>query len=99
MEIFMESSLLRKNINIYAFYPETQEEQTVEPELPDEEDGDISCSICVFWNQDEENPEVGECRRNPPAVVVVHDEECTLVPTSLFPVTADAEWCGEYQAG
>ena len=95
----MESSALRKSINIYAFYPETQEEQPIEPQLPDEEEGDISCSICAYWNQGAENPEIGECRRGPPAVVVIHDEECNLVPTSLFPVTSDDEWCGEYQEG
>lgn len=28
-----------------------------------------SCGKCIFWDRHEQNPNVGDCRRNPPQVV------------------------------
>lgn len=68
------------------------------PQLPDEEeDGNVFCGNCVFWDQDEDEESIGECRRNPPQVITLADEDGTMTPVSVFPASEADHWCGEHQ--
>ena len=71
----------------------------LEPELPDDEEGNAFCGNCVFWDKDEEedNDSIGECRRNPPQTIALADENGILTPVSLFPASEADQWCGEHQ--
>jgi len=69
-----------------------------DPRLPDDEEGgNAFCGNCVFWDKDEEEESIGECRRNPPQVITLTDEDGTTTPVSGFPVSAVDQWCGEHQ--
>jgi len=69
-----------------------------DPQLPDEEEGgNVFCGNCVFWDQDEEEESIGECRRNPPQVITLADENGTMTPVSVFPASEADHWCGEHQ--
>jgi hypothetical protein len=51
------------------------------------------CEDCRFWLETAENPNVGFCRRHPPALHIVADghEEVRTV------VVMPGGWCGEWQ--
>ena len=48
------------------------------------------CRSCAFWESDQEI-DGGFCHRRPPAVFMIDGE-----PASMFPVTNDRDWCGEF---
>ena len=50
------------------------------------------CCSCKFWNAPETGT-TGQCRAHPPTVVVRAAAE------SAFPLTEEADWCGEFVAG
>jgi len=68
-----------------------------DPQLPDEEEGNAFCGNCVFWERDEAEESIGECRRNPPQVITLPDEDGTPTPVSVFPAAEADQWCGEHQ--
>jgi hypothetical protein len=87
MEIFMQSAML-KILKIHQI--------PADPELPDDDDGDEpTCSSCFFWDQDDEGS--GTCHARPPTVVALLDSKGDLTPVTVFPATAEDEWCGEHQ--
>jgi len=70
-----------------------------EPQLPDDEEGGEFCETCAYWESDEAEESIGECRRNPPQVIILPDEDGTPTPVSIFPAAEADQWCGEYQEG
>lgn len=53
------------------------------------------CKNCRHWKKieaTESKNEFGSCYRYPPAVVILHDE-----PTTLIPSTAYRHHCGEFE--
>jgi hypothetical protein len=92
MEVLMQSSAVLK---IFKINPAIFQ---ADPQLPDEEEGgNVFCGNCVFWDQDEEEESIGECRRNPPQVITLADENGTMTPVSVFPASEADHWCGEHQ--
>lgn len=86
----MESSAVFKIFRVNSvFQPE--------PQLPDDEEGNVFCGNCVFWDKDEEEESIGECRRNPPQVITLADEDGIMTPVSVFPASEADQWCGEHQ--
>lgn len=62
-----------------------------------------NCGSCRFWNVDDEEPELGQCRRFPPAPFFkIHDNNTghpsgfVIDPGEGYPETCFDEWCGEY---
>lgn len=53
-----------------------------------------TCAKCKFWDRAENNQ--GSCRRHAPQTVVF---ELSLDKTmkTVFPVTNESDWCGEYE--
>jgi hypothetical protein len=87
----METSAVFKIFKLNAF-------PTFDPKLPDDEEGGNSfCGNCVFWANNEEEESIGECRRYPPQVITLADEDGTMTPVSVFPASESDEWCGEHQ--
>jgi hypothetical protein len=91
MEVLMQSSAVFKifKINSGVLPPE--------PQLLDDEEGNAFCGNCVFWDKDEDEESIGECRRNPPQVITLVDEDGTMTPVSIFPTSEADHWCGEHQ--
>ena len=86
----MESSAVFKIFRVNSvFQPE--------PQLPDDKEGGNGCGNCVFWDKDEDEESIGECRRNPPQVITLADEDGTMTPVSVFPASEADHWCGEHQ--
>lgn len=54
-----------------------------------------TCSECTYWKPLSATD--GECRRQPPQAISfkVNDE---LRYETKFPVTSEADWCGEFSA-
>lgn len=53
------------------------------------------CQNCAHWNALEDN--AGECRRHAPQTIAFEvDDEVKF--ESMFPVTADDDWCGDFTA-
>ncbi|MFD2158049.1 hypothetical protein ACFSW8_03965 [Rubritalea tangerina] len=53
-----------------------------------------TCAACAYW--DSSNGSEGNCRRSSPQTVVFEvSSEKKL--TTVFPVTASSDWCGEYK--
>ena len=50
------------------------------------------CQSCAFFDR-EKNDDVGFCRRYPPSMFFLGDDDFE----SLFPITGLAEWCGEFK--
>jgi len=90
MEVIMESSAVFKIFRVNSVV-------NPEPQLPDDEEGEVSCRTCAFWVRDEEEESIGECRCNPPQVITLPDEGGIPVPVSIFPAVEFDQWCGEYQ--
>jgi hypothetical protein len=60
---------------------------------------DQACAACRFWRQtgaDARSDGWGECRRMPPSLPQV--EEDKLLHVGVWPHTAAADWCGEWEA-
>jgi hypothetical protein len=91
MEVLMQSSAVFKifRVNPSIFH--------TEPQLPDDEEGKAFCGNCVFWDKDEDEESIGECRRNPPQVITLADEDGIMTPVSVFPASEADQWCGEHQ--
>lgn len=54
-----------------------------------------ACEACAFWNSLEEG--AGECRRHAPQTIAFEvDDEVKF--ESMFPVTSEDDWCGDFQA-
>lgn len=86
----MQSSAVFKIFKVNSVLPP-------EPEFPDDEEGSVFCGNCVFWERDEEEASIGECRRNPPQIITLPDEGGIPVPVSIFPAAESDQWCGEHQ--
>jgi len=62
-----------------------------------------SCRECIFWA---ERGAYGECRRFPPVVAISRAPRESHLPLNtfetlsetVFPVTVDFQWCGEFKA-
>jgi hypothetical protein len=92
MEALMQSSAVFK---IFKLNPAVFQ---ADPQLPDDEEGgNAFCGNCVFWANDEEEESIGECRRYPPQVITLADEDGTMTPVSVFPASEVDQWCGEHQ--
>ena len=50
------------------------------------------CQSCAFFDR-EKNDDVGFCRRYPPSMFFLGDDDFE----SLFPITGLSEWCGEFK--
>jgi hypothetical protein len=73
-------------------------------------DGWGGCSLCAFWDRDDNDVCVGKCRKNPPVLsesvmqLLVTDVDLRHVDLSgydlnavtFWPVTVDDDWCGEW---
>jgi hypothetical protein len=92
MEALMQSSAVFK---IFKLNPAVFQADPRQPD--DEEGGNAFCGNCVFWDKDEEEESIGECRRNPPQVITLADEDGTMTPVSVFPASEVDQWCGEHQ--
>ena len=86
----MQSSAVFKIFKVNSVLPP-------DPQLPDDEESAYSCSNCLFWERDEAEDSIGECRRNPPQVITLADEDGTMAPVSVFPASEADQWCGEHQ--
>lgn len=59
------------------------------------------CETCRWWER--RNPELGECRRNPPRIVdaLLPGEDGLFLDAYFgatgFPVTLESAWCGEWK--
>lgn len=60
------------------------------------EDLSPSCGSCRCWKAEEEG---GMCRRNPPSVHALTDDNGTPYTISSWPMTDATDWCGEWRAG
>lgn len=71
-------------------------------ELPTVRENPERCETCRFWHPPRlwKNDEAGLCRRYPPvARGTWHpDDELSIYESTFYPLTADVEWCGEWQA-
>jgi hypothetical protein len=61
-----------------------------------------SCENCDFWSVLENDPDIGECRFNPP-VVNLEDKVIVCyvgdeINWKAFPITANICWCGKFYA-
>jgi hypothetical protein len=64
-----------------------------------------SCGNCLFWLVDcTGNGRRGECRRYPPAVILIDssmdddfDHTFNHSTDTEFPTTLDSTWCGEWK--
>lgn len=57
-----------------------------------------TCKECRYWLPKNAARTGGHCKRYPPDVVVVEDDDGDLCQTrDMFPVTSSEEWCGEFQ--
>lgn len=52
-----------------------------------------SCAACAHWNRVEGSE--GECRVRAPQTIVFKVDEETQFET-IFPVTSESDWCGEF---
>jgi hypothetical protein len=92
MEALMQSSAVFK---IFKLNPAVFQ---AKPQLPDDEEGgNAFCGNCVFWDKEEDEDSIGECRRYPPQVITLADEDGTMTPVSIFPASEADHWCGEHQ--
>jgi hypothetical protein len=51
-----------------------------------------SCSNCVYWHETEEVPSYGRCKRRSPLPDMQTD-----FGGSVWPMTPEADWCGEHE--
>ena len=65
-----------------------------------------NCSTCMFYVPfDDSAQDLGQCRRYPPAVIVMPSLHSlpgglTVSPAATFPpIQASRTWCGEYDDG
>lgn len=54
---------------------------------------DIICRTCKFFDKDEDDDEIGDCRRYPPRPVALGEGEWH----TLFPMVHPSLFCGEWQ--
>lgn len=60
----------------------------------DLKDAQPTCGSCRFWRRDDEQVDVGECRRMPPMVVSDSDGD----PYTAWPYTDEIDLaCGEHK--
>ncbi|MBK1815960.1 hypothetical protein JIN84_10040 [Luteolibacter yonseiensis] len=52
-----------------------------------------ACEACAYWNS--LGDDTGECRRHAPQTIAFEvDEEVKF--ESMFPMTANDDWCGDF---
>jgi hypothetical protein len=63
-----------------------------------ETDDALECQTCRFWH--EIRKDYGECRRLPPPPIQVRSDDvaATTRLRTLWPVTQDIDFCGEFSA-
>ena len=49
---------------------------------------DSCCEKCTYWEPQDENKKLGDCRRYPPFL--------NRLGNSVSPLTLPAHWCGEW---
>lgn len=59
----------------------------------------ILCESCKHWNDIRAGNRIGECRKNPPQVIVtsgsgLHAKEQIC---SKFPIMSASDWCGAWE--
>lgn len=52
-----------------------------------------TCEACCYWNELEDSS--GECHRHAPQTIAFEAEE-ELRLESMFPMTANDDWCGDF---
>ena len=57
---------------------------------------DLKCSSCKYWDRKEEMPEMGLCRRHAPRAAVASPDGSKVLVETLWPVTKEDTWCGEW---
>lgn len=60
-----------------------------------------SCATCKYLTEGPVNPQnvtqrARECRRHPPAVLIV-PVHGGMAPVSIFPAVTEAAWCGDHE--
>ena len=57
------------------------------------------CENCKFWIETggTDSGLVGECRRNSPFPILKEKPDDSNIRYALWPVTADQQWCGDYE--
>lgn len=53
-----------------------------------------ACEACAYWSEIEADQ--GECRRHAPQTLVFEVDDETKFE-SMFPVTANDDWCGDFE--
>ena len=55
------------------------------------------CMTCKYWVKEKEQvegvPDLGKCKRYPPQVF----SDSPFSQYELFPLTGEADWCGEWK--
>jgi hypothetical protein len=54
-----------------------------------------TCAACAHWNDLASGK--GECRRHAPQLITFEIDDDVKVE-SRFPMTADQDWCGDFEA-
>ena len=59
-----------------------------------------TCPTCTFWREHGLKIGTGECRVNPPTLVVIHDKDLSQGASydSQWPITDSDDWCGKYES-
>ena len=58
-----------------------------------------TCPTCIFWREHGLKIGTGECRVNPPTLVVIEDKDLSHGASydSQWPVTDSDDWCGKWE--
>ena len=51
----------------------------------------VHCETCCYWNPKEERGYTGQCRRNPPGLILTVNGL-----RAMYPITHVSDWCGEH---
>jgi len=56
------------------------------------------CGECKFWEAEKEQSTLGRCRRHAPKTITNGLSEKHVAVTTVWPLTTDQDWCGEWSA-
>jgi len=57
------------------------------------------CGTCIFYIKNPLRPGIGDCRFNPPQIVVITiDKMGTRSPQALIPTTAEHSFCSQHMS-